>query len=91
MGAGDEVVVTRLDHDGNVRPWSLAASGPGASLKKIKVNPDDCTLDMESVAESISESTVLVAIGAASNLSGTINNVRELIGNFTWFRCRGCC
>jgi selenocysteine lyase/cysteine desulfurase len=49
-------------------------------LKKIEVNPDDCTLDMGSVAESISESTVLVAIGAASNLSGTINNLRELIG-----------
>ena len=79
-GPGDEVVVTRLDHDGNVRPWSLAAEWSGASLKKIDVNPDDCTLDMESVAESISESTVLVAIGAASNLSGTINNVRELIG-----------
>ena len=77
---GDEIVVTRLDHDANVRPWSLAAEWSGASLKKIEVNPDDCTLDMKSLAESISESTVLVAIGAASNLSGTINNLRELIG-----------
>ena len=79
-GPGDEVVVTRLDHDANVMPWSLAAEWSGASLKKIEVNPDDCTLDMGSVAESISESTVLVAIGAASNLSGTINNLRELVG-----------
>ena len=79
-GPGDEIVVTRLDHDANVRPWSLAAEWSGASLKKIEVNPDDCTLDMGSVAESISESTVLVAIGAASNLSGTINNLREIIG-----------
>ena len=79
-GPGDEIVVTRLDHDANVRPWSLAAEWSGASLKKIEVNPDDCTLDMGSVAESISESTVLVAVGAASNLSGTINNLRELIG-----------
>jgi len=79
-GPGDEIVVTRLDHDANVRPWSLAAEWSGASLKKIEVNPDDCTLDMKSLAESISESTVLVAIGAASNLSGTINNLRELIG-----------
>jgi len=77
---GDEIVVTRLDHDANVRPWSLAAEWSGASLKKVEVNPDDCTLDMKSLAESISESTVLVAIGAASNLSGTINNLRELIG-----------
>ena len=79
-GPGDEIVVTRLDHDANVRPWSLAAEWSGASLKKVEVNPDDCTLDMKSLAESISESTVLVAIGAASNLSGTINNLRELIG-----------
>ena len=79
-GPGDEIVVTRLDHDANVRPWSLAAEWSGASLKKVEVNPDDCTLDMRSLAESISESTVLVAIGAASNLSGTINNLRELIG-----------
>ena len=40
-GPGDEVVVTRLDHDGNVRPWSLAAEWSGASLKKIEVNPDN--------------------------------------------------
>ena len=62
----------------------------GASLKKIEVNPDDCTLDMESVAGSISESTVLVAVGAASNLSGTINNVRELVGIAHGFG-GGCC
>tara|TARA_B100000686_G_C16792850_1_gene980025 strand:+ start:285 stop:1529 length:1245 start_codon:yes stop_codon:yes gene_type:complete len=77
-GPGDEVVVTRLDHDGNVRPWSLAAEWSGATLKKIDVNRDDCTLDMGSVVESITESTVLVAIGAASNLSGTINDVRKV-------------
>ena len=79
-GPGDEVVVTRLDHDGNVRPWSLAAEWSGASLKKIEVNPNDCTLDMGSVAKSISENTVLVAIGAASNLSGTVNDIRKLTG-----------
>ena len=78
-GPGDEIVVTKLDHDGNVRPWSLAAEWSGASLKKIEVNPDDCTLDMESMAESITESTVIVAIGAASNLSGTINDLRRVV------------
>ena len=78
-GEGDEVVVTKLDHDGNVRPWVLAAEWSGASLRKIDVNPEDCTLDMDSVIESISEKTVLVAVGAASNLSGTINDVKKIV------------
>ena len=78
-GPDDEIVVTKLDHDGNVRPWSLAAEWSGASLKKIEVNPDDCTLDMASMAETITESTVIVAIGAASNLSGTINDLRRVV------------
>ena len=62
-GVGDEVVVTRLDHDGNVRPWALAAEWSGATLRKIDVDPKDCTLDMESVLENITENTVLVALG----------------------------
>ena len=78
-GEGDEVVVTRLDHDGNVRPWVLAAEWSGATLRKIDVNPEDCTLDMKSVIGSISEKTVLVALGAASNLSGTINDVKKIV------------
>ena len=78
-GADDEVVVTRLDHDGNVRPWTLAAEWSGAKLRKIDVKQEDCTLDMESVVDSINEKTVLVAIGAASNLSGSVNDVRRIV------------
>ena len=76
---GDEVVVTRLDHDGNVGPWSLAAEWSGATLRKIGIRAEDCTLDMESAHEAITERTVLVAVGAASNLSGTVNDVRKII------------
>ena len=78
-GPGDEVVVTRLDHDGNVGPWTLAAEWSGATLRKIGIKSEDCTLDMESAYESITERTVLVAVGAASNLSGTINDVKKII------------
>ncbi len=78
-GPNDEVVVTRLDHDGNVGPWALAADWSGAKLRKIGINPEDCTLDMESVNEAITERTVLVAVGAASNLSGTINDVKKIV------------
>ncbi len=78
-GPGDEVVVTKLDHDANVGPWSLAAKWSGATLRKIDINREDCTLDMNSVNELISDRTVLVAIGAASNLSGTINDVSSIV------------
>ena len=78
-GPNDEVVVTRLDHDGNVGPWALAADWSGAKLRKVGINPEDCTLDMESVNEAITERTVLVAVGAASNLSGTINDVKKIV------------
>ena len=43
-GPGDEVVVTRLDHDGNVRPWSLAAEWSGATLRKVDIYQEDCNL-----------------------------------------------
>ena len=76
--SGDEIVVTRSDHDANVRPWVLAAQWSGATVRWIDIDTDDCTHRVESVESSIGESTVLVAIGAASNFSGTINDVRGI-------------
>jgi selenocysteine lyase/cysteine desulfurase len=72
---GDEVVVTRLDHDSNVHPWMLAAEWSGATLRRVDIDPDGCTHNRSSLEDSINENTVLVAVGAASNLSGTINDV----------------
>ena len=77
-GPGDEVVVTRSDHDANVRPWVLAAQWSGASVRWIDIDPQDCTHRAETIDDSINDSTVMVAIGAASNFSGTINDVRGI-------------
>ena len=77
-GSGDEIVVTRSDHDANVRPWVLAAKWSGATIRWIEIDPDGCTHRAESIESSIGGSTVLVAIGAASNFSGTINDVKEI-------------
>ena len=77
-GPGDEIVVTRLDHDANVRPWVLAAEWSGATVRRVDVNPDDCTHNAESLNSSLNDNTVLVAVGAASNLSGTINDVSSI-------------
>jgi cysteine desulfurase family protein (TIGR01976 family) len=76
---GDEVVLTRLDHDANVRPWALAAADAGATVRWIDVRDDDVTLDVDSFAEALSERTRLVAITLASNAVGTIPPAAELV------------
>src|SRR6478752_10104512 len=69
--AGDEVVVTRLDHDANIRPWVLAAESAGAIVRWVDFDPTTGELPMEQVTAALSERTRLVAVTAASNLIGT--------------------
>jgi cysteine desulfurase family protein (TIGR01976 family) len=76
---GDEVVVTRLDHDGNIAPWLLAARDAGAVVRWVDVHPHDCTLDLDSLAALLNERTKIVAAGYASNAVGTINDVRKIV------------
>jgi cysteine desulfurase family protein (TIGR01976 family) len=78
LKAGNEVMVTRLDHDANVTPWVLAARDAGASVRWIDIHPEDCTLDLDSFRRQLSEHTKLVAVGLASNGVGTINDVATL-------------
>jgi cysteine desulfurase family protein (TIGR01976 family) len=72
---GDEIVVTRLDHDANVMPWVMAAEDMGASVQWVDVDLESCTLDMDDMREKITPRTRLVAVGYASNATGTINDV----------------
>jgi cysteine desulfurase family protein (TIGR01976 family) len=66
-----EVVVTRLDHDGNVRPWVLAARAAGATVRWVDFDPDTGELSLESLEDALSSRTRLVAVTGASNLIGT--------------------
>ena len=75
---GDEIIVTRLDHDANVRPWTLAAQDVGATVHYVDFHPENGTLNWEDYQAKLSSKTKLVAIGAASNLLGTINDVAKL-------------
>lgn len=77
-GPGDEVVVTRLDHDSNVSPWLQAAAAAGATVRWIDFDPATAELDPASVAEALSERTRVVAVTAASNLLGTKPPVRAI-------------
>ncbi|MCD0486029.1 cysteine desulfurase-like protein [Streptacidiphilus sp. ASG 303] len=69
--AGDEVVVTRLDHDANIRPWQAAAEASGAILRWADFDPATGGLTVDDVAAVLSPRTRLVAVTAASNLFGT--------------------
>jgi cysteine desulfurase family protein (TIGR01976 family) len=70
-GPGDEVVVSRLDHDANVRPWVQAAARSGATLRWADVDSSTAELPAAQYAELLSERTRLVAVTAASNIVGT--------------------
>ncbi len=70
-GPGDEVIVTRLDHDANVRPWVTAAERAGATVRWAAFDRATGALDPEAVTSLINESTRLVAVTGASNILGT--------------------
>ncbi len=79
LGPGDEIVVTRLDHDANVSPWLAMAEDRGVTVRWAEIKDDDCTLDMADLAAKITSKTKLVAAGYASNAVGTINPVKEIV------------
>ena len=74
---GDEIVVTRLDHDANVAPWQALAE-QGVEIKTADFNIDDCRLDLEHLASLLTDKTKLVAVGYASNAVGTINPIGRI-------------
>lgn len=75
---GDEIVVTELDHRGNVDPWIAAAKDKGVTVRWIKVDTETFTLELSDLDTLINEKTVLVAVGLASNVVGTINEVEKI-------------
>lgn len=74
----DEILLTWLDHDGNVSPW-LALEENGVVIKRAEVNTSDCTLRLDDLAAKITPRTKVVAVGYASNAVGTINPVKEIV------------
>lgn len=89
-GPGDEIVVTRLDHDSNVRPWVQAAQSAGATMRWVDFDPATGELTADAVAAVVTERTRLVATTAASNLIGTkppvchISRLAHEVGALHW-------
>jgi cysteine desulfurase family protein (TIGR01976 family) len=77
-GPGDEVVVTRLDHDANIRPWVIAAEAAGATVRWAAFDPATGELAADDVGEVLTDRTRLVAVTGASNLIGTRPPVAEI-------------
>src|SRR5579864_9764204 len=79
LKAGDEILVTRLDHDANVSPWLAMAEDRGVTVRWAEIHDHNCTLDLADLASKINKNTKLVAVGYASNAVGTINPVKEVV------------
>lgn len=74
---GDEIVVTRLDHDANHAPW-MALRERGLRIREVRFRPEDCTLDLEDLRSKLNSRTRLVAVGYASNAVGTVNDIAAI-------------
>jgi cysteine desulfurase family protein (TIGR01976 family) len=79
FAAGDEIVVTTLDHEANVSPWRAIAEDRGLVVRTVDIHPEDGTLDLESLDAALGPRTRLVAFGYASNALGTINPAAEIV------------
>jgi cysteine desulfurase family protein (TIGR01976 family) len=79
MAPGDEIVLTGLDHHGNVDPWLRAAEERGLTVRTWEPRLEDCTLDLADLDRLLGPRTRLVCVGWASNAVGTINPVAEIV------------
>ena len=77
LNRGDEILVTELDHHANIDPWLRLQKEFGIIVKAVKFNPENGQLDWVDFEDKLSSRTKIVAIGAASNALGTINDVKK--------------
>jgi cysteine desulfurase family protein (TIGR01976 family) len=78
LNPGDVIVVTRLDHDANITPWTRIAADRGCEVRFVDFHVEDGTLDMEDFRRTLETKPRIVAAGYASNALGTINPVAEI-------------
>ena len=78
LNPGDEIVVTRMDHDANISPWMLVAEDRGCKLTWVDFDVEDYTLKLDEFGKALERKPKIVAFGYASNATGTINPVRKL-------------
>ncbi|MBQ4392523.1 MAG: cysteine desulfurase [Prevotella sp.] len=79
MQAGDEVVVTDMEHHSNIVPWQLQAQKRGIVVRHLPITDDGCLLSCDTIATYLTERTKLLSIAHVSNVLGTVNPVKELV------------
>ena len=79
VGPGDEIVVTELDHHANIAPWVRLGKERGVTIRFVKFNTETGQLDWQSFEQAVTSRTRLVALGAASNALGTVNDVDRAV------------
>ena len=75
---GDEIILSRMDHDANVQPWVLLARDYGLNIRWLPFDTETFEFDLHKLGELLNERTRLVCVGAASNLTGTVNDVEAI-------------
>ena len=75
---GDEIIVSRMDHDANVEPWRLMARDFGLEVRHLPFDTESFEFDLAVLDELLTDRTRLVCVGGASNLTGTINDIRSI-------------
>lgn len=78
FSAGDEIVLSRMDHDANIEPWVLMARDHGLVVQWLPFNTQTFEIDVSKLDDVLTDRTRLVCIGGASNLTGTINDVKDI-------------
>ncbi|MCH7820558.1 MAG: cysteine desulfurase-like protein [Proteobacteria bacterium] len=78
LKTGDEIVLSRMDHDANVEPWLLLARDHKLEIRWLPFDTDSFEFDLSTLDDILSERTRLVCVGGASNLTGTINDVKSI-------------
>src|SRR5687768_6826689 len=78
LNEGDNILVTRLDHDANIAPWMLVAEDKGCNLIWVDIDVEAGTLDLDDFARALESKPKIAAFGYASNLLGTVNPVKKL-------------
>ena len=78
LQAGDEILVSELEHHANIVPWQIVAEQTGAKVVKIPMKPD-CTLDMDAFHQCLTDNTKIVAVAHITNVTGTRNPIEQII------------
>ncbi len=79
LKAGDEILVSEMEHHANIVPWQIVAEQTGASVVKIPIHPETCQLDLNAFEQLLTDRTKILAVSHITNVTGTRNPIKMMI------------